>query len=181
MGLILVVDDEEYIRTLLKEVLETQGHIVVTTDSAREALKLCQQRSFDLLVTDVQMPTMTGFELMRALQDARINVPILVISGTHGGRSLRTAASHGALGSLSKPFTVAELLAAVNKILGRAARLTYICENCGGKIVYQARKGEQSESVSVIDCPVCGKSVPELGGAKVVAYFKKAAKSGRNG
>jgi two-component system, chemotaxis family, chemotaxis protein CheY len=181
MPLILVVDDEEYIRTLAKEVLELEGHVVVTSGSAKEALQLCQKRSFDLLVTDVQMPTMTGLELTRALQDARINVPILVISGTHSGRSLRAAASHGALGSLSKPFTVAELLGAVNKILGSAPRSTYICENCGGKIVYQAYKGKQADSVPVSACPVCGKAVPELGGVKVVAYFKKAAKGGKSG
>jgi CheY-like chemotaxis protein len=181
MPLILAVDDEEYIRTLAKEVLELEGHVVVTTGSAKEALQLCQQRSFDLLVTDVQMPAMTGLELMRALRAAGINVPILVISGTHTGLSLRTATSLGALGTLSKPFSVAELLGAVNKILGSAPRSTYICENCGGKIVYQAYKGERTEAVAVVDCPVCGKAVPELGGAKVVAYFKKAAKGGKSG
>jgi CheY-like chemotaxis protein len=104
MPLILVVDDEEYIRTLAKEALEPEGHVVVTSGSAKEALQLCQQRSFDLLVTDLQMPAMTGFELMGALRDARINVPILVISGTHSGRSLRTAASQGALGEPDQAF-----------------------------------------------------------------------------
>jgi CheY-like chemotaxis protein len=61
MSLILVVDDEEYIRTLAKEALETEGHVVVRSDSANEALQLCQQRSFDLVITDLAMPDGYGW------------------------------------------------------------------------------------------------------------------------
>jgi len=180
MALILVVDDEEYIRILAQEVLEPQGHIVVATDSAIEALKLCHQRSFDLMVTDVQMPAMTGLELMQALKEAQINVPILVISGIHNSHSLLAATSLGAKGTLTKPFTVAELLGAVNKALGSVSRSTHICENCGGKIIYEAhRRSEHSDSSPVVACPVCGMIVPELTGTQVVAYFRKAAKGGR--
>jgi CheY-like chemotaxis protein len=81
MSLILVVDDEEFIRTLIKEVLDPQGHTVITASSGKEAFQLCHERSFDLLITDLEMPDMDGIELISSLLAVQKELPILAISG----------------------------------------------------------------------------------------------------
>ena len=121
MEKILVVDDEEFIRTLIKEVLDPQGHTVITASSGKAAFQLCHERSFDLLITDLEMPDMDGIELISSLRGVQKELPILAISGAFSGRFLRTANTLGAVGSLDKPFRVAELLAMVDKILGKQA------------------------------------------------------------
>ena len=118
MSLILVVDDEEFIRTLIKEVLDRQGHTVITASSGREAFELCHERSFDLLITDLAMPDMDGLELIRSLRKVHKDLPILAISGAFNGRFLKVATTLGAVGTLDKPFTLVELLAVVDKSLG---------------------------------------------------------------
>jgi two-component system, chemotaxis family, chemotaxis protein CheY len=119
MSLILVVDDEEFIRTLIKEVLDPQGHTVITASSGKEAFQLCHERSFDLLITDLEMPDMDGIELISSLRGVQKKLPILAISGAFSGRFLRMAKALGAVKSLDKPFRMAELLAMVDKILGK--------------------------------------------------------------
>jgi predicted RNA-binding Zn-ribbon protein involved in translation (DUF1610 family) len=52
---------------------------------------------------------------------------------------------------------------------------THICKSCGGKIMYLAHRLERIDSVLTFHCPACGARIPELEGAKVIAYFKKAA------
>jgi hypothetical protein len=52
---------------------------------------------------------------------------------------------------------------------------THICKNCGGKIIYLAHRLERIDSVLTVSCPACRVIVPELDGAKVIAYFKKTA------
>jgi two-component system, chemotaxis family, chemotaxis protein CheY len=119
MSLILVIDDEEFIRTLIKEVLDPQGHTVITASSGKEAFQLCHERSFDLLITDLEMPDMDGIELISSLRGVQKKLPILCISGAFSGRFLRMAKALGAVESLDKPFRMAELLAMVDKILGK--------------------------------------------------------------
>jgi CheY-like chemotaxis protein len=67
MSAILVVDDEDYLRDLIKEILEMHGHDAVVIGSAQAALQLCRRRPFDLVITDVAMPGMDGL-VIRALR-----------------------------------------------------------------------------------------------------------------
>ncbi len=119
MSSILVVDDEDYIRDLIEEILELQGHDAITVASAREAFKLCLHQAFDLVITDLAMPDMDGLQLIRALRAAKLDVPVLAVSGSLSGQFLGTAARLGTVGTLTKPFELPDLLAAVDKSLGR--------------------------------------------------------------
>jgi two-component system chemotaxis response regulator CheY len=119
MSLILVVDDKEFIRDLIKEILDPLGHTVFTASSGKEAFQLCHKRSFDLLITDLEMPDMDGIELIGSLRGVQRDLPILAISGAFSGRFLRIAKALGAVGTLAKPFRVVELLAMVDKVLGK--------------------------------------------------------------
>ncbi len=78
---ILVVDDEEHVRDLLRDILETEGCKVSLARSAREALSLFEREDFDAIFTDVGMPEMSGWELSRAVRERNSNIPLAVITG----------------------------------------------------------------------------------------------------
>jgi CheY-like chemotaxis protein len=119
MSLILVVDDEEPLRTLLEKMLKQAGHDVVAVGSSKEAVRSCQERRFDLVITDMAMPDMGGLELIHSLRGSHKDLPVLAISGVFYRGFLKTATALGAVGTLKKPFTQRDLLAIVNKSLGR--------------------------------------------------------------
>jgi CheY-like chemotaxis protein len=126
---ILVVDDQELVRELIKEILESQAHEPIPVGSARKALELCKQKRFDLVITDLAMPDMDGLELIRALRAARIDVPVLAVSGSLNRDFLRIASLLGAVETLSKPFELGDLLAAVDKSLGTPRSQTMIAKH----------------------------------------------------
>jgi signal transduction histidine kinase/CheY-like chemotaxis protein len=78
---ILVVDDEESVRHLLRDLLEGEGCVAVVAESGREALSLFERESFDAVFTDVGMPDMNGWELSRAVRQRNKNIPVAVITG----------------------------------------------------------------------------------------------------
>ena len=119
MSLILVVEDEEELRTLIERMLKPAGHEVVKVKSGKEAVRLCQERSFDLVITDLAMPDMGGLELIHSLRGSHKNLPVLAISGAFSRGFLRVATALGAVGTLKKPFKQENLLAMVDKILGK--------------------------------------------------------------
>jgi len=122
MASILVVDDDEHVRILIKDILETRLHQSIGVGSAKEALQFCRQKSFDLIVTDLAMPGINGLELIRALRTASIRVPVLLISGSLDNHIRRAAMLFDAVETLSKPFGLVELLAVVDKTLDITAR-----------------------------------------------------------
>ncbi|HEX8708238.1 MAG TPA: ATP-binding protein [Pyrinomonadaceae bacterium] len=78
---ILVVDDEEYVRDLLRDILEKEGCQVVVAEGGREALSLFEQSQFDAIFTDVGMPEMSGWELASAIRALNSSIPLAVITG----------------------------------------------------------------------------------------------------
>jgi DNA-binding response OmpR family regulator len=113
---ILVVDDDDDIRRFNAEALTGSGyHVEAAVDGAQgwEALNASR---YDLLITDNNMPNLTGIELIKKITAARIPVPVILASGVpHPEESeLRLAAK------LPKPFTLEELLGTVEKVLGGA-------------------------------------------------------------
>jgi CheY-like chemotaxis protein len=118
MSLILVVEDDDYLRNILGEILGLEGYDVSLAGSAVEAVRFCQQGALDLVITDLVMPQMNGQELIRSLRQSHPNLPIVAISGA-STKFLDEATELGAVGTLKKPFTESELLAMVDKILGK--------------------------------------------------------------
>jgi CheY-like chemotaxis protein len=126
---ILVVDDDAAVQMTIRLLLERAGHSVVTADSGRKGLALCQTGDFDLLFLDIFMPGMDGFETMRMVRQQRPQMPIIVISGRPVSSEADTAPDFlimatklGAISSLQKPFRPADLLAAVTGSLEAAKR-----------------------------------------------------------
>jgi CheY-like chemotaxis protein len=117
---ILVVDDDELIRETLKEHLESTGLYVSLASNGLEAVACMERERPDIIILDLFMPEMDGFETLHRLNQSARRARILAISGS-GSRSdcsfLAMAAKLGADRVLNKPFTASELAAAVETLL----------------------------------------------------------------
>ena len=127
MARILIVDDDNAVRTTIKLLLERAGHSVVAASDGRSGLAQFETGDFDLLFVDIFMPGMDGIETMRLVHQRRPLVPIIVISGIlpDSGKMpdfLTMATKLGAVSSLQKPFKPAALIEAVNNCLEAATR-----------------------------------------------------------
>jgi CheY-like chemotaxis protein len=116
MSSILVVEDADYLRDLIRETLEIGGYHVSLAGSGKEAVRICQEQTMDLVITDLVMPDMDGLELIHSLRQSNSNLPVLAISGAFNGL-LKIAIALGAVGTLEKPFKPDDLLAMVDTIL----------------------------------------------------------------
>ena len=122
MSRILAIDDEHVIRMLVVEILESVGHEVVGAESAEHALELLETHEFDLVVSDVVMPGLSGLELLEAARRRQASLPILLVTGAGTYETLSQALTRGAAGLVTKPFAHAELQTAVSDALERASR-----------------------------------------------------------
>jgi DNA-binding NtrC family response regulator len=113
---ILVVDDEESIRKLLKSRLEREGYQVVTAQNAEEAEReFASGKTFSTVVTDLKMPGKDGFGLMKALKTTQSNLKFIVITG-HGEKEAAVqAVKNGASDYLEKPFDLEDFTRAVKR------------------------------------------------------------------
>jgi DNA-binding NtrC family response regulator len=124
MASILVIDDDRAVLATIKILLERAAHAVEAVDNSRTGLQLVERQNFDLLIVDIFMPGMDGFETMRQVHQSRPEMPVIVISGQqfslaseHAPDFLHMATRLGAISSLQKPFKAPELLAVVNGCL----------------------------------------------------------------
>jgi putative two-component system response regulator len=122
MSRILAIDDEDVIRMLVVEILESVGHEVVGAESAEHALDLLDTDEFDLIVSDVVMPGLSGLELLEAARRRHASLPVVLVTGAGTYETLSQALTGGAAGLVTKPFAHAELQTAVSDALERATR-----------------------------------------------------------
>ena len=110
---VLVVEDEPRLRAMLTDNLEFEGYRVTSVESGEDALRECNNQSFALLIVDVMLPGMTGFELCERLRARGARSPIIMLTAlTHEQDRIR-GLELGADDYVSKPFSVRELLARV--------------------------------------------------------------------
>ena len=113
---VLVVDDEEEVRNLLKEILEDAECEAVTACQAYEGLKLFTEQSFDAVFTDLGMPGMSGWELARAIRQKNSQVPLAIITGWGEAVSTNEKEKAQVDWVLSKPFSLAQIADIVEEI-----------------------------------------------------------------
>jgi CheY-like chemotaxis protein len=101
---ILIVDDDEQVLGLLTTALSREGYVITAVNSGNEALRLLENRSFDLLLLDLGMPEMDGFELLKLARAHDSHLKIVVISGM-SQVLLKAAELFGAVASISKPIS----------------------------------------------------------------------------
>jgi two-component system OmpR family response regulator len=121
---VLVVDDEPNIRELVQVALRFHGCSVTTAASGRDALRLAGDNPPDLIVLDVMMPGMDGFEVCRKLRAAGNEVPIIFLTARDTSSDTVTGLALGGDDYVTKPFSVEALVARVRAVLRRAARAT---------------------------------------------------------
>jgi CheY-like chemotaxis protein len=118
---ILVIDDEDQIRSVIKKMLEAEGYLVTVTADGNAGLDFLRNNSVDLLITDIVMPDKEGIEIIRELKKNSPDLGIIAISG--GGSMgpeeyLFLAKKFGVNKTLAKPFRREDLLSAVKDVLG---------------------------------------------------------------
>ena len=119
-GRVLVVDDHAQARASISDVLFQLGHQVECAGSAVEALRRLEKESFDLIITDLQMPGMSGLEFVIAVEQRKLNVQMVMITAHATVGSAVEAIRHGAFDYLEKPFDVDRLEGVVSQAIGQA-------------------------------------------------------------
>jgi CheY-like chemotaxis protein len=127
---ILVVDDDPVMQVTVRRVLEQAGHVVVVAEDGAKGLARFQAEDFDLLLLDIFMPGMDGFETMRRILERQPDLPIIMTSGRpHTPESIQEpdyltmALKLGAVSTLPKPFRPSALLTMVADCLASANSL----------------------------------------------------------
>ena len=121
MADILVTDDDEELRNIVRAALESAGHSVAEAEDGAEALRYLERHRVDVLITDMHMPDLDGLGLARALRAMKHPAGIVGMSGHDFADVLKMAGMLGARATLTKPFSAQQLLAAVAQALGPAA------------------------------------------------------------
>jgi YesN/AraC family two-component response regulator len=120
MGLILIIDDDDQIRRVLRKTLERDGYDVADAPNGKEGIRLYRENPADLVITDIIMPEKEGIETIKELKRDFPEVKIIAISG--GGRIgpesyLKMAKGLGAQRTLTKPLGRDELLKTVRELI----------------------------------------------------------------
>jgi two-component system response regulator (stage 0 sporulation protein F) len=114
MATILVIDDEEIIRVLLRSALEGEGYEVTEAANGREGLDLYRRKPSNLIITDILMPEMNGLDMLLELTREFLNAKVIAVSGAGEEKNvLDVAKLLGARQTFKKPFSIPDLLGAV--------------------------------------------------------------------
>lgn len=116
---ILVVDDEPGMRDMLVDTLTLAGHSAASATDGFDALKVIRAEKFDLIISDVNMPKMNGFELLENLRDHNDMTPVILLTARADRSDVTTGLKFGADDYVTKPFGLEELTLRVAAILRR--------------------------------------------------------------
>jgi len=118
---ILLVDDEPNIQKLLKASLAAVGHQVLVASNGEEALELARLECPDLVLLDLKIPRLSGWDVLTGLKaDEKLcKTAVIIMTGAANPSDEDKARSMGAVGCLAKPFTPAELMHEINLVLGK--------------------------------------------------------------
>jgi len=120
MAKLLIVDDEEGIRALIRKYALFEGHSVKEAENGMEAVELCRRESFDLIVMDIMMPELDGFSACREIRKTS-STPILILSARGEEYDKINGFECGADDFVVKPFSPKELMLRIGAILKRSA------------------------------------------------------------
>ena len=148
---ILVVDDDKNTRRLLRAVLEGDGYTVSTAENGKEALNQMDEVHVDLVILDIMMPGMNGYELTKTLREAESDLPILMISAKQMPADRKEGFLVGTDDYMTKPIDVEEMLLRVKALLRRARIASERRLNLGGvSLDYDAMTVTRNGEVQVL-------------------------------
>ena len=117
---LLIVEDEKRMAELLRKGLEEEGHTVVSAADGIEGLELSRSYDFDMIILDIMMPRLDGYELAKRLRADRIPTPVLMLTAKDSVQDIVHGLDLGADDYLTKPFSFNELLARLRAVKRRA-------------------------------------------------------------
>ncbi|MHC5268792.1 response regulator transcription factor [Enterococcus sp. LJL98] len=144
---ILVVDDEKNTRKLMCAVLKNNGFTAFSAENGYEALAIIEKHKIDLILLDIMMPDMDGYELTQSLRQVGMNVPILMVSAKHEVQDRRKGFRLGIDDYMTKPVDEEEMILRIRALLRRAQisldRRIYIGDSLLDYDAYTLTTGEQ--------------------------------------
>ncbi len=117
---ILVVEDEPQLNELFCKTLKRNGYETYSASDAKKALKILESKTIDMIISDVMMPGMDGFEFIQQLREAQINIPIMLITAKGDIMDKQSGFLSGADDYMVKPIHLQEMLLRVQALLRRA-------------------------------------------------------------
>lgn len=114
---ILFVDDQPEILRLLSRFAEKIGFTSDTADSATEAIALMERKPFDLIITDIEMPVVSGIELLKEIKDHWPELPVIIMTGNPSPEYVNEALSLGAIDYFTKPLDFQKIRKAIDGCL----------------------------------------------------------------
>jgi DNA-binding response OmpR family regulator len=137
---ILIVDDDPSIRKFVRANLEARGYMVTTAEDGNAALHVCDKEVPDLIILDIIMPEMDGFEVCRRVRK-NSPIPIIMLSAREGEMDKQMCLECGADEYLTKPFSLRELLSTVERILTRGPS--------NRSVLVELKQDNNSENISI--------------------------------
>lgn len=114
---ILVVDDEDALRTVLSSELVSEGYEVVAAGDGDEAINELQKKVFDLVLLDIKMPRMNGFEVLKFIKDKHPTTKVIMLTGFADLKNAIESKKLGAEDFVSKPYDLVDLLTTIERVL----------------------------------------------------------------
>lgn len=120
---VLIVDDDDLVRETLQFVLEDGGYLVYAASSGAEALRILERQPIDIVLSDIFMPGMNGFDLLRQIRERAPDIPVILITGYGNIEMAREALKQGATDFITKPYNIHEIPIMIERNLVRHSML----------------------------------------------------------
>ena len=114
---ILVVDDEDALRTVLSGELSSSGYDITTASDGDEAISIIQNKKFDLILLDIKMPKVDGFEVLKFIKKHFPKLRVIMLTGFADLKNAIESKKHGAEDFVSKPYDLVDLLTTIERVL----------------------------------------------------------------
>ena len=117
LGSVLVVDDEDALRSVLSTELISEGYTVDTAPDGDDAITILQQKTFDLVLLDIKMPRVDGFEVLRFIKQRYPTTKVIMLTGFADLKNAIESKKLGAEDFVSKPYDLVDLLTTIERVL----------------------------------------------------------------
>jgi DNA-binding NtrC family response regulator len=114
---ILVVDDEDALRTVLSAELNSEGYEVGTAADGMEAVAELQKKNYDLVLLDIKMPNMNGFEVLKVIKEKHPGTRVIMLTGFADLKNAIESKKLGAEDFVSKPYDLVDLLTTIDRVM----------------------------------------------------------------
>ena len=114
---VLVVDDEEALRTVLSTELSGEGYEVESASDGDEAISIVQNKKFDLVLLDIKMPKVDGFEVLKFIKKSYPAIKVIMLTGFADLKNAIESKKLGAEDFVSKPYDLVDLLTTIERVL----------------------------------------------------------------